>query len=381
MSSDDMDAVVAGMSMPIGDYEARLYARNGYDIDAQTTFSVSHPSGTLSTFAVTDDDSTYAPSDLINVAWTNGGGGVFDWVGVRPDVSDQGTDTSWIWWDYVPTGMQWDGSLAITNQPVGEYLVEYLAMDSYNLVFPEASIEVTVEGAADWCTYTGTPTLDVDRYALLGDRFNVAWSEMPAIPLAWLAVMEDGAAEDASSLGWIYLPTSGGNAHASGSGSGMTSLFGAGNYDVRLYDCADEQMVSADMAILVADGDADSDGVTNADELGGGTDPLDAEDPGSSSGGGGDGGGSCDVADYTLESSDSDGDGLYYDGGLCPDWDNSSGNTLRVGASEAYTTITDAVDAAVDGDTIEITSGTYTEWINVGAMGLCISAADGANVV
>jgi predicted outer membrane repeat protein len=53
------------------------------------------------------------------------------------------------------------------------------------------------------------------------------------------------------------------------------------------------------------------------------------------------------------------------------------GATLRVGPSELYTTITDAIAAAASGDTIEVTAGTYAESIDPLELDIAIVGVDG----
>ena len=44
----------------------------------------------------------------------------------------------------------------------------------------------------------------------------------------------------------------------------------------------------------------------------------------------------------------------------------ASAATLSVGTPEGYETISEAIDASVDGDRIEVVAGTYNEQINLG---------------
>ena len=114
-------------SMPVGNYEARLFFHNNYEEKASYPFVVSND-----TFATTK--TTYSPNETVSVTVNVPLSGDKDWVGIFP----KNADNSWgnvIAWNWVPNKGTTTLSTKIDNKtmPAGEYEVRLFFHNSYDL--------------------------------------------------------------------------------------------------------------------------------------------------------------------------------------------------------------------------------------------------------
>ena len=114
-------------SMPVGNYEARLFFHNNYEEKASYPFVVSND-----TFATTK--TTYSPNETVSVTVNVPLSGDKDWVGIFP----KNADNSWgnvIAWNWVPNKGTTTLSTKIDNKtmPAGEYEVRLFFHNSFKV--------------------------------------------------------------------------------------------------------------------------------------------------------------------------------------------------------------------------------------------------------
>jgi hypothetical protein len=110
-------------NLAAGDYEARVYADNGFTVIASYAFSVA-PAGPGTTIGTTS--ATYAAGDTVVVNFT-GLGGPSDWVGIALAGS---SDTEYVAYEYTTQG---SGTASFSNLPAGDYEVRGYLANSYQV--------------------------------------------------------------------------------------------------------------------------------------------------------------------------------------------------------------------------------------------------------
>ena len=122
-------------ALPVGDYEARAFFENSYNIEVSSSFSVEANSQELN---IITSKSNYASNENIIVNFENMLGDQHDWIAIYPkgSTNEWKNVLKWRWTNGATTG-----SFTFDGLPLGEYETRAFFENSYNL---EASTPFTV---------------------------------------------------------------------------------------------------------------------------------------------------------------------------------------------------------------------------------------------
>jgi hypothetical protein len=114
-------------SLPIGDYDARVFFENSYNLEVSSSFSVEEMSEELN---ISTSKSTYLSSQPIIVNFENMLGDQHDWIAIYPKGSTNEWQNvlRWSWTDGVKTG-----SFSFDALAQGEYEARAFFENSFNL--------------------------------------------------------------------------------------------------------------------------------------------------------------------------------------------------------------------------------------------------------
>jgi len=113
-------------TMPVGEYEARLFFHNKYEKKASYPFTVA-----VSNFQTTK--ATYAPNETVSVIVNVPLSGTKDWVGIFKK-NTSSTRANLIAWNYITKKGRFDISKKLISiMPAGEYEARLFFKDSYNV--------------------------------------------------------------------------------------------------------------------------------------------------------------------------------------------------------------------------------------------------------
>ena len=137
----EQDGQINIAGVEAGEYEARLFFNNNFDVKSKVAFTVSADvESTLST-----SKETYNENDTVNVTVSNLSG-VKDWVGIYP----KNANNSWanvIKWNWVTGDGSFDLSRGDKDMPAGEYEARLFFDNSYSL---EKSVGFSVSDGNDY---------------------------------------------------------------------------------------------------------------------------------------------------------------------------------------------------------------------------------------
>ncbi len=189
-----------------GNYEARLFFNNSYNIEAAYQFSVEGP-------AVETDQVKYSSGESIEVAFSGASGNALDWIGLY-----EVGNTQLLAWKY--TGGAASGSVTFSNG---------LASGNYEArLFFNNSLEVE---AIDAFSVKGAPlTVETDKPVYdAHESIEVTFSGASGNAMDWIGLYEAGAGNN-QYLAWKYT-----GGVTSGSVTLSNGLSNTGNYEARLF--------------------------------------------------------------------------------------------------------------------------------------------------
>lgn len=218
-SGGDAAGSVNFNSLPIGNYEARAFYQNSFNLEAGYAFSV-EDNGNGNAVVVIPDQESYTPNEVIEVLFENMSGNSQDWIGIYPAGSsnDWGNVVQWNW-----AGGVVNGSINFSALPIGAYEARAFFNNSFNLEAKKSFVveeKVNNDGViltTNKTTYLPNELIDVNFDNMLGD------------PEDWIGIYPAGASYEFSNvIEWRWT---------GGTVQGELSLNGlpAGSYDVRAF--------------------------------------------------------------------------------------------------------------------------------------------------
>ena len=127
--------------LPIGNYEARAFFKNTYNLEAKSSFSVKNDGTNVSKAKafIKTVKHEYALNETINVNFSNMLGDNKDWIAIYPvgSSNDWSNVAAWSWTNGVK-----DGSYTFKSLKAGKYEVRAFFKNSYNV---ESKYEFTVK--------------------------------------------------------------------------------------------------------------------------------------------------------------------------------------------------------------------------------------------
>lgn len=201
------------VQLPAGNYEARFFLNNSFNLVAEDAFSVHAESPIQITL-----DQQVQGSLVVNYQGMSGN--AQDWFGIykKGDTNDWGNQRGWF---YTEGRVNGSASLNIENLPVGDYEVRAFFNNSFEL-----------EEIASFSTNESITklTLNKQTYAI-NDTLTVSYTGMSGDQKDWFGIYEKGASNDwVNQRGWSW---SGGNLN--GSASIDIDNLPAGEYEVRAF--------------------------------------------------------------------------------------------------------------------------------------------------
>jgi len=112
-----LDGNVSFAHLPIGDYDARVFFNDSFNVEANVSFSVNKKINPKAVILTVDKDS-YVPNELIHLNFNKMQGSEKDWIGVYPAGASYEFENV-IEWRY--TGGKVSGELSLNGLPAGEY--------------------------------------------------------------------------------------------------------------------------------------------------------------------------------------------------------------------------------------------------------------------
>lgn len=230
-SAEDPGAQAGTWPPESGRYRILLLAAGGYEILAESTFTVLAEDETP---AVTTDRPVYGLGEPIEVTFANGTGDPQSWVGVYPAGTAPGSVGS-LRWSYVDG--RTDGTVTLDTDsagttwplPIGDYDVHLFADGGYTSI---ASTTVTVlEDAV-------SPYVAVDREDhASGEPIEVAFANGTGDPSSWVGLYPAGVVPGSiASLRWSYVDgRTDGRVTLDAASAGTTWPLPAGDYEVHLF--------------------------------------------------------------------------------------------------------------------------------------------------
>ena len=223
------DVELAGI--PEGEYEARAFFENSFNLEATIAFSVE---GNANAPTVTTNKESYVEDEQMTVNFSGMSANAGDWIGLYSVNAPNDWDNL-LAWKY--TNGSADGSVSFNkNLPAGNYSARAFFNDSYNL---EASHDFSVENGADGVTLT----LNKNTYAD-NELVYVNFDNMQGNNTDWIGIYPaDASYEFANVIDWVYTDglVSGeislGGFPANTELRGSTPMPGltAGDYEVRAF--------------------------------------------------------------------------------------------------------------------------------------------------
>ena len=201
-----LDGTFTFAGLPAGNYEARAYFNDSFQVEARSTFAVENPPvGTT----ISTDATSYGSGSTVTVNYTGLAGTSTDWISIAAPGS---APNSFVRFQY--TNGQSDGSVQFAGLPNGNYVARSYNNDSFEIV--KESSEFAIGNVISTNATTYNP----------GDNIVVNFQGLPPNPTNWIAISEDGAAPN-SFVSFQYVSTA----------SGQVTFAGlpSGNYEARVY--------------------------------------------------------------------------------------------------------------------------------------------------
>ena len=131
------DGNVSFDALPVGNYDVRAFFNNGYNLEAQQSFSVTEEIN--DSVVLTSNKTNYAPNELIYVHFEKMMGSSDDWIGIYPAGASYEFENVVEW---RLTGGLVEGNLSLDGLPAGSYDVRAFFDNSLT---KEATVTITVE--------------------------------------------------------------------------------------------------------------------------------------------------------------------------------------------------------------------------------------------
>ena len=176
-TGDDANGSHTFQALPVGEYEARVFYNNSYDVEASKKFTVE---GVANPVLLTVNKAKYSSNESPIVTFENMSGNVKDWIAIYPAGSTN------VWANVI----QWkwagdiNGSRTFTPLPVGEYEVRAFFNNTYNL---EASQAFSVEAQAEVILETTQAIYSPDERPVL------TFKNMSGNVKDWIAIFPAGS--------------------------------------------------------------------------------------------------------------------------------------------------------------------------------------------
>ena len=169
-------------SLPIGDYEVRIFFKNSFNLEGSHAFSVE---GDANDVNLSTTKSSYLPSEDIVVNFTNMLGDTKDWIAVYPLESSNTWENvlRWSWTGGLP-----EGSLTLENLPKGNYEVRSFFKNSFNLEAKSSFVVTEEENIIDDVILT----LNKDVYAQ-NELIYINYKNMQGNASDWIAIYPEGS--------------------------------------------------------------------------------------------------------------------------------------------------------------------------------------------
>lgn len=217
-SGGTVDGSVSFNALPVGNYEARAFYQNSFNLEAHYAFSVEE-NGNGNPVVITLAQESYTPSELIEVMFENMTRNSKDWIGIYPAGSsnDWANVVQWKW-----AGGVMNGSVNFEDLPVGNYEARAFLNNSFNLEAQQAfSVEADVNNSV-------ILTSNKTSY-LPNELIYVNFDRMSGSPQDWIGIYPAGASYEFENV--IEWRLTGGLVQGTLSLDGLP----AGSYDIRAF--------------------------------------------------------------------------------------------------------------------------------------------------
>ncbi len=232
-SSNDWDNVVAWDfthgnkngtltldAIAVGDYEARAFYANTFNVESTTQFIVRDNNGGANA-SIETSKSTYNAGETISVTVHNMQGDDEDWIGIYPEGASNDWDNiaSWAWTNGIK-----DGTVTLASiQTAGNYEARAFFANSFD-VEATSSFKVTGGEAEQTTISTSKSTYDA------GEQISVTIHNMKGDNEDWIGIYPKGASNDWSNIiSWAWT-----NGIKNGT-INLTGVPSAGNYEARAF--------------------------------------------------------------------------------------------------------------------------------------------------
>jgi len=189
-----MDGNISFNNLPIGQYEARIFFRNSYELEGSYRFSVTAPDKNVSILL---NKEHYLESEPITIQFKNMLGNQEDWIGIYPKGSsnDFSNVADWTFLEGVK-----EGEITFNALAVGEYEARVFFRNSYKL---EAIKSVVVEDEA--LSQGVRLKLEKSSYAP-NELVYINFDKMQGSQSDWIGIYPAGSSYAFSNvLDWKYL--------------------------------------------------------------------------------------------------------------------------------------------------------------------------------
>jgi hypothetical protein len=170
--------------LPVGNYEARAYVDNTYQIIAMSTFTV----GQSTAATITTDQPTYQANQSVAVSWTNMPGNNLDWVAIN--VAGSAPNAGFVQWTYI--GGQMSGSTTFNNIPAGSYEARAYRDNTYEILATSSFSVVSTTVSTNKAVYTQ------------GETVVVTFASMPGNQNDYISINTAGSAPNAGFVATQY---------------------------------------------------------------------------------------------------------------------------------------------------------------------------------
>ena len=201
--------------IPAGDYEARVFLDNSYQILTKISFNVEAYQTTVRT-----SKETFQLTEPITITLTGMPGFDGDWVGIYPKGAPGDTWENIATWKH--NGEVTNGNHTLESVPAGDYEVRVFLNNSYTIL---AIHDFSVEDRA----YTTTVITEKEIFEV-GDPIVLTVTNMPGLEGDWIGIYPKGAPGDT----WDNIATWKHDGKATDGTYALESV-PAGDYEVRVF--------------------------------------------------------------------------------------------------------------------------------------------------
>ena len=197
-------------TLPVGEYEARVFFENSYNLEVQYAFTVLGSEVSIST-----DKNQYSVDEEIKVDFEQMSGDSQDWIAIYP----KGSSNDWenvIDWEY--TEGEIDGQMTFDELPLGQYEVRAFFRNSYTVETQYSfNVEPKVSIQTDKSEYTTEEEVHITFEHMFGDVQD------------WIAIYPKGSSNDWENVkSWTFT-------NGEKSGQVNFAVPPVGQYEVRAF--------------------------------------------------------------------------------------------------------------------------------------------------